>query len=136
MGVNISGTYVEKKKVELRHGPSGAQLTTAAPVDNEGDGSSFSPTDLVATGLGACMLTLIANVAERSGISVTGATVSVEKNMMSDPRRIASLPAVVHLPRAIPATEREKLERAALTCPVRKSLLAEIDTPVEFVYDI
>ena len=62
MAVEITGRYVGNLKVELTHEPSGAVLTTAAPKDNQGDGSSFSPTDLLATSLGACMLTLIAIV--------------------------------------------------------------------------
>lgn len=136
MGVQITGSYLGGKKVKLRHGPSGAELITAAPIDNQGDGSSFSPTDLVASGLAACMLTLIAIVADRSNIDISGTHVEIEKNMISDPRRIGSLPATIYLPQRLSPEERTKLENAALTCPVHKSIRSEIDAPVTFVYDV
>lgn len=134
MAVEIRGTYREGLKVDLHHVPSGATLTTAAPVDNQGDGSSFSPTDMVAAALGACMLTILGILAKRDGIDLSGASFRVEKHMQSDPRRIASLPITLELPASLPVDQRPKYERAALTCPVHHSLLAEIDKPVSFVY--
>ena len=109
-------------------------MTTAAPVDNNGDGSSFSPTDLVAAALGACMLTLVAMVAERDGIDTEGLAFSCEKNMQASPRRIASIPVTIQMPKGLDAAQRAKLERAALTCPVHHSLLLEIEKNVTFVY--
>jgi len=134
MSVSMSGRYAGQLKVELAHGPSGSRLTTAAPVDNNGDGSSFSPTDLVAAALGACMLTIVAMVAERDGIDVSELAFECEKNMQSNPRRIASIPITLHMPRALTQAQRAKLERAALTCPVHHSLLPEIEKSVHFVY--
>lgn len=134
MAVEITGRYAGRLKVELVHGPSGTRLTTAAPVDNQGDGSSFSPTDLVATALGACMLTTMAIFAERVGIPLAGATFRVEKHMEGNPRRIARLPVRFEMPAGLSADDRTKLERAALTCPVHRSLGADVDHPVEFVY--
>lgn len=134
MSVSMSGRYVGQLKVELSHGPSGATIRTAAPVDNNGDGSSFSPTDLVAAGLGACMLTIVAMVAERDGIDVSALRFECEKHMQSSPRRIASIPIRLHMPAGLNPAQRGKLERAALTCPVHHSLLEEIDKTVEFVY--
>ena len=134
MAVEITGRYLDPLKVELTHGPSGAKLTTAAPVDNEGDGSSFSPTDMVAAALGACMLTIIGILAKRDGLDLAGSHFRVEKHMQSDPRRIGALPIEIHLPAHLKPSERAKLERGALTCPVHKSLLPEIDKPVRFVY--
>ncbi|MCB1037367.1 MAG: OsmC family protein [Acidobacteria bacterium] len=132
--VHIEGTYVGVLKTELLHGPSGARMVTAAPLDNEGDGSSFSPTDLVASALGACMMTILGIIARREGIDLTGASFRVEKHMQSSPRRIASLPVTLHLPGGLTVDQKTKLERGALTCPVHRSLLPEIDKPVTFVY--
>jgi uncharacterized OsmC-like protein len=134
MAVDISGRYLGNLKVELTHGPSGTVIRTAAPVDNQGDGSSFSPTDLAATSLGACMLTLIGIVAQRDGIDLTGLSFRLEKHMASNPRRIGAVPVTIQMPSGLSADQRQKLENAALTCPVHKSLAPEVDRPVEFVY--
>ena len=134
MAVEITGTYLGDLKTELRHGPSGAVLTTAAPVDNQGDGSSFSPTDLAAASLGACMLTLLGIVAQRDGIDLDGLTFRLEKHMESNPRRIGAVPVTIQMPPGLSADQRRKLENAALTCPVHKSLAEGVDKPVEFVY--
>jgi putative redox protein len=134
MAVEITGTYEGNLKMELTHGPSGAKLKTAAPVDNKGDGSSFSPTDLVATALGSCIVTTMAIVAEREGIDFTTASFRVEKHMQSEPRRISRLPVEVHMPAGLSPDQRTKLERAGHTCPVHKSLLPEIDSEIRFVY--
>src|SRR5690349_3800793 len=98
MSVEITGRYTGKLGTELTHGPSGALLRTAAPLDNQGDGSSFSPTDLVAAALASCIVTTMAIVAEREGISFRDATFRVEKHMIAQPRRIGALPVVVHMP--------------------------------------
>lgn len=134
MAVTIEGTYRGDLNTESIHGPSGVRLITAAPVDNQGDGSSFSPTDLVATALGSCMMTILGILARREGIDLEGATYRVEKHMQDSPRRIASLPVTLHLPAGLTANQKKKLERGALTCPVHHSLLPEIDKPVTFVY--
>jgi putative redox protein len=134
MAVEITGTYTGNLKMELTHGPSGAKLKTAAPVDNKGDGSSFSPTDLVAAALGSCIVTTMAIVAEREGIDFTTASFRVEKHMQNEPRRIARLPVEVHMPPGLTPDQRAKLERTAHTCPVHKSLLPEIEAEIRFVY--
>ncbi|MEA2691506.1 MAG: putative redox protein [Acidobacteriota bacterium] len=134
MAVEITGTYTGNLKMELTHGPSGAKLKTAAPVDNKGDGSSFSPTDLAAAALGSCVVTTMAIVAEREGIDFTTASFRIEKHMQSDPRRIAKLPVEVHMPPGLTPDQRTKLERAGHTCPVHKSLLPEIEAEIKFVY--
>jgi len=134
MSVSMSGRYSGHLKVQLTHEPSGCQIHTAAPLDNNGDGSSFSPTDLVAAALGACMLTIVAMVAERDGISTEGLSFTVEKHMQSNPRRIGSLPVHVHMPAGLTPAQRAKLERAALTCPVHHSLLPEIEKVITFHY--
>lgn len=133
--VEINIRYLGQLRCEATHGPSGAKLITDAPVDNHGQGQSFSPTDLVATGLGTCMLTVMGIVAERNQIDLSGTTVKVTKEMAATPvRRIARLTVTIHVPRDLPDDARKKLEAAAHACPVHKSLPAEIETPVEFQY--
>jgi len=117
------------------HGPSGCELVTDAPTDNQGRGESFSPTDLVATALGTCMLTIVAIVAERHGWSIEGARARVEKEMVADPvRRIGRLGVVITVPGEFSGKEQELLEKAALACPVHKSLPVEMDIPVRFEF--
>lgn len=136
MAVEITGRVTGKLKTEMIHGPSGVALRTAAPLDNQGDGSSFSPTDLAAAALASCMVTTMAIVAERDGVDFSGVTFRVEKHMAGDPRRIARLPVEIHLPASLPPAERQKLERAAHTCPVHRSLDAGVEQDVRFVYDV
>jgi len=136
MGVVITGSYDGNKRMLLGHGPSGAEIRTAAPVDNNGDGSSFSPTDLVAGALGACMTTIMAIMAERDGIDLSGMHFKVEKEMSSAPRRIAKLILEIHLPSRLSDEVRGKLERGARTCPVHHSLFPEIESEPTFFYDI
>ena len=135
MSVSIKGNYKGGLGVELIHGPSGTKISTAAPVDNQGDGSSFSPTDLIAGGLGACMLTLIGIVAERDGIELGDMSFVAQKHMTSSPRRIQTVEIIIQLPSDLTDSQRKKLERAALTCPVKNTLSAETEIPVTFKYD-
>ena len=134
MAVQISGEYTGNLNVTLQHGPSGATIRTAAPVDNQGDGSSFSPTDLLAAALGSCMLTTMAIVAAREGIPFAGGRFTLEKHMRADPRRVARLPVRITMPPGLDPEQRATLERAALTCPVYQSLSPEIEKEVEFIY--
>ena len=117
------------------HAPSGESLATDAPVDNQGRGETFSPTDLVATALGACMATIMGIVAERHELDISGMTVSVEKDMVAEPvRRIGALPVTITFARPVPADLRGRLEVAAHSCPVHASLHPDIDAAVTFVY--
>lgn len=134
MAVSLKGKYLGGLGVELVHGPSGQVMRTAAPVDNQGDGSSFSPTDMVAAGLGACMLTLIAIVGERDGLSLEGLSFEAHKHMTSNPRRIEKVELVISMPNGLSPSQRAKLEKAALTCPVKNTLSEQTQTPVEFRY--
>lgn len=134
MAVAMSGRYLGNLKVEIEHGPSGTLLRTAAPVDNNGDGSSFSPTDLCAASLGACMVTVMAIVAERDGIDFQSCRFELEKHMNAEPRRIGRLPVTLHMPAGLSAAQRTKLERTAHTCPVHRSLLPDIEVEVVFAY--
>src|SRR5438552_3428997 len=134
MAVEVTGEYLGDLCVSMTHGPSGVSLTTEAPVDNGGTGGAFSPTDLVATALGSCMMTIMALVAKRDGIDMGGATVRVEKHMSADPRRIARLPVAFRLPARLTPEERTKLENAARGCPVHRSLHPDVDSPIVFEY--
>ena len=134
-GVKMSGRYLGQLKTEVTHGPSGTVLKTAAPVDNNGDGSSFSPTDLVGTALGACMLTIMGIVAERDGIDMSQVSFTVEKEMAAQPvRRIGKLTVVFQMPDGLSEAQRGKLERAAHTCPVHQSLHPDIELTIIFNY--
>jgi putative redox protein len=125
--VEIEVVYEGGLHTECRHGPSVALLATDAPVDNHGKGEAFSPTDLVATGLGTCMLTVMGIVAERHGWPLAGAVARVEKHMVDEPvRRIGRLVVDLSFPAAIPETARRPLMRAAHGCPVKQSLHPDI----------
>ena len=114
------------------HGPSQSRLRTDAPVDNEGQGRFFSPTDLVGTAMATCMLTIMGIVARRHDIDLTGASASVEKQMSQAPRRIGRLPVVIRIPGEFEPRQRQILEAAARGCPVHKSLHPDIDAPITF----
>ncbi len=134
--VEIQVTYEGELRCRAVHGPSGAELVTDAPVDNHGRGESFSPTDLVATALGSCMLTIMAIAAEARGWDLRGTRVTVVKEMVADPRRrIARLVVRVRTPRPFDPEARRVLESAALGCPVQMSLPDTVDRPVTFDWD-
>ncbi|MEP1231135.1 MAG: OsmC family protein [Litorimonas sp.] len=130
--VAITVQYQGQLHCEAAHGPSGTQLTTDAPKDNQGREESFSPTDLVATALGSCMLTIMGIAARNFGVNIDGAAAHVEKNMSTSPRRIGQLSVVLNIPYEFDTQMRVKLERAALACPVHKSLHPDIKIPVTF----
>lgn len=134
--VHMKAIYSGAKRCKAEHGPSQSRLETDAPKDNQGLGESFSPTDLVATALGTCILTTIAIVAERDGIDVTNAKMSVEKVMSSSPRRIESLRTIIELPKNIPADYRAKMETTGNNCPVKISLHPDVSVPIEYRYTI
>ncbi|MGI9177585.1 MAG: OsmC family protein [Pirellulales bacterium] len=133
--VTLSSVYEGGLRCRGTHGPSGTTLVTDAPVDNHGKGESFSPTDLVATALGACMMTILGIVAERHGLDVVGMKAETVKEMtQTPPRRIASLRTRLTIPLPADHPRRAALEEAAHTCPVHKSLHPDIDAAIEFVW--
>ncbi|MEX1044654.1 MAG: OsmC family protein, partial [Chthoniobacterales bacterium] len=133
--VKIDIRYEGGLRCAATHGPSGQTLHTDAPVDNHGRGESFSPTDLVATALGACMATIMGIAADRHQLDLRGMTIEVTKVMSTDtPRRIAKLETTIKVPWAAAHPQRVLLEKAALTCPVHKSLHPEIEKPVDFLW--
>lgn len=134
--VKMTGIYTGEKHCRTEHEPSRSVLETDAPKDNQGRGESFSPTDLVATALGTCILTTLAIVGEKEGLNLKDSRMSVEKEMTGTPRRIASLKTVIELPAALTQAWRERLETAAHNCPVRKSLHPDVVVPIEFKYSL
>jgi putative redox protein len=136
VAVTIDVDYVGDLHCEAVHGPSGIRLITDAPVDNGGKGEAFSPTDLAATALGACLITIMGILAARHGWNLAGTRVRVLKEMTSVPmRRIGALTATISVPsgRVTDAADRDLLERGAETCPVRQSL--HPDVKVSLVFD-
>ncbi len=115
------------------HGPSGSKILTDAPVDNHGRGGAFSPTDLTATSLGACMATVMGIVAAEHGVSLEGMRVGVDKTISDDmPRRIAKIEVAFTIPLPPDHPKRGVLEAAALACPVHHSLHPDIKQVVFF----
>ena len=106
---------------------------TDAPVDNMGKGEAFSPTDLVATALGTCMLTIMGILAKRHEINIEGTTASVVKEMVSTPmRRIGRLIVTIQVPAKVGDEDRKRFAAAVLACPVHKSLHPDIDIQLQF----
>jgi putative redox protein len=133
--VSIQMEYQGELHCSAVHGPSETVLNTDAPKDNQGRGESFSPTDLVATALGTCMLTTMGILARTLEIDIAGATATVEKEMTSaPPRRIQRLTVKIHMPHRVSEENRLKLERAAHTCPVEKSLHPDVELPISFTW--
>lgn len=130
----IEGKYLGSLRTEAVHLKSGNRIITDAPVDNQGKGEAFSPTDLVSAALGSCMLTIMGIVAEREGISLEGLALENTKHMAAEPRRISRIE--IHFSwKAKPQltdTQIQKLKNAALTCPVALSLHPDIKQEVTF----
>lgn len=136
MGVKISGTYISGLSMSMVHELSGCEVMTDPPLDNGGEGKSFSPTDLVATGLGSCMMSVMAIYAKKHSISLAGMSCHVEKHMSSDlPRRIARLDVSIIMPKALTADERSALEQIGNTCPVIQSLHPTIVINKQYSYE-
>jgi putative redox protein len=133
--VEINVTYTGQLRTTATHGPSQSTLITDAPKDNMGKGEAFSPTDLVATALATCILTTMGIVAQRNNLDMNGATAKVTKEMVTAPvRRIGRLAVTVHMPRKLSEQDQQRLENAARTCPVHKSLHSDVDAPITFTW--
>ncbi|MCP4094055.1 MAG: OsmC family protein [Planctomycetes bacterium] len=135
MAVEINLVYEGELRCNATHGPSGVKVCTDAPVDNCGKGESFSPTDLVATALGACIMTILGIVADRHQLDLSGTKVRVEKHMVADPvRRIGRLPVEIEMATTVSEDMQKRLENSAATCPVVQSLHPEIDKAISFLW--
>ena len=133
--VAIEAVYEGDLRCRVTHGPSGAELVTDAPADNQGLGRAFSPTDLVAAALGSCVLTVMGIVAKRHNIASAGTRVRVEKEMVNQPeRRIGRLGVTVTFAKRFDQEQQALLERTATACPVHHSLHPTLSAPVQFIY--
>jgi putative redox protein len=125
--VRMDVTYDGDLRCTATHGPSGATLVTDAPVDNQGKGESFSPTDLLATSTLTCIMTILAIRAESRGLDLNGMHGHVEKHMVPGPRRVGRLVAEVVLPDGLENEDRAWLIAGAASCPVTRSISDGID---------
>ena len=130
--VRIESVYDGNLRCSATHIPSGQTLVTDAPVDNMGKGQSFSPTDLLATSMLNCMMTIIAIAADSRKLDVSGISGSVEKNMASGPRRVSKLEVEISLPTDLNSEDRAWLIKRGLACPVHKSVSQEMEVEVKF----
>ena len=126
--------YEGELRTVARHLQSGTEIETDAPVDNQGKGERFSPTDLTATSLAACMATTMGIKSRDLQVNLVGMKVSARKIMKADPRRIGGIDIVFDFPASLQVGEKERLilERTAHTCPVIYSLHPDIEVKVEF----
>jgi len=131
--VEIAMTYQGDLHCRVTHAPSGTEMTTDAPLDSHGKGESFSPTDLVATALGTCILTVMGIAARSMRIDLAGAKAIVRKEMVAKPaRRIGVLAVTIEVPALLDEAQRQRLIAAAMTCPVHKGLHPDIEMPIQF----
>jgi len=131
--VSMTGIYHGGLRTEVTHLKSGNRVVTDAPLDNNGKGEAFSPTDLACASLSSCMMTLMGILAQRESIDLTGLTSEIVKIMDNNPRKIAEVQITfTHVNLVATDIQKEKLRRAALTCPVALSLGADVKQSVSF----
>ncbi|MFL2995030.1 MAG: OsmC family protein [Candidatus Neomarinimicrobiota bacterium] len=126
--------YKNNLRTEAQHIASGQKIITDAPLDNNGKGEAFSPTDLVATALASCMITIMAIAAEKNGINISETSASVKKIMGTNPRTISDIVIEIKMNKDLALKDRKRLEKAALACPVHKSLHPDMNKEITFSY--
>ncbi|SIR03150.1 OsmC family protein [Maribacter ulvicola] len=129
-------TYNGGLRTECIHLKSNDSFVTDAPLDNNGLGQAFSPTDTVATGLASCMLTMMGIKANGLEVDLKGTTASVTKHMATSPRRISKIEVEVHLPKDISDKNKKILVHTANTCPVHHSLHPDIEKVITYHWDL
>jgi putative redox protein len=131
----IHAKYLGNLRTEAKHLRSGTVLMTDAPIDNKGKGESFSPTDLLATSLGCCMMTLAGIAAQEHGFSLEGTELDITKIMGTDPRRVREVIIEFTFPAILYSVKQKKIIEAAIrSCPVALSLNPELKQTLEFRY--
>ena len=125
-------TYLGNLRTENEHLKSGNKFITDAPIDNNGKGEAFSPTDTVATGLANCMITVMGIKAQAMDVDMGGTTAMVTKSMAADPRRISKIEIILNLPSGIDEKSQKILENTGRTCPVFHSLHPDVEKIIEF----
>ena len=126
--------YKNNLRTKATHTASGQVILTDAPIDNNGKGEAFSPTDLVATALASCMITIIAIAAEKNNIDVSKTSANVKKIMGENPRTISDIVIEIKMSKDLAQKDRIRLEKAALACPVHKSLHPDMRKEITFTY--
>ena len=126
--------YKNNLRTEAQHIASGQKIITDAPLDNNGKGEAFSPTDLVATALASCMITIMAIAAEKNGINISETSASVKKVMGINPRTISDIVIEIKMSKDLALKDRKRLEKVALACPVHKSLHPDMNKEITFSY--
>ena len=135
MSIKISCDYLGDLRVRAVHSSTGAEIITDAPVDNQGQGRSFSPTDLAAASMATCMITILGIQAKSIPLDLTGLKVEIEKHMTkTPPRRIAQLDIKMMMPTGIPEELRPRLIRAAEACPVKQSFRDDTVINLEWIW--
>ncbi len=133
MSHKIESSYLGELRVSSTHLASNTEIITDAPVDNNGKGESFSPTDLVATALGTCMITVMGIYAEKNGILMPNVYSRTNKVMSSTPRKISKLKIeIIFGDNQLSEVEKQSLKDVALNCPVAKSLHPDLKQELEF----
>lgn len=131
----IQTKYLGGLRTEAVHTQSGSSLITDAPADNHGRGEAFSPTDLLATAYGSCVLTIMGIAAQTHGFNIDGTRVNTTKVMGTNPRRVVELIAEFILPHnTYSAKERKIIELASKECPVYNSLHPDMKKTITFTY--
>jgi len=134
MKITSTVKYAGNLGTSCVHLKSKSEIQTDAPIDNNGKGQKFSPTDIVATALASCMMTVMGIKAEQNGIKFNNLIASVEKVMESNPRRISEIKIIMTVDEDWTKKERQIMERTARTCPVAKSLHPDLLQEVTFIY--
>ncbi|MEG2005028.1 MAG: OsmC family protein [Bilophila sp.] len=124
----VQATYLGDLRVECTHVASGTTLISDAPVDNNGKGEAFSPTDLCVSALAACAMTIIGIYGKNHNVDVVGTKIDVIKTMTANPRRIGKIEVIFNMPdREFTEKQKTMIERAAHTCPVHLSLHPDVE---------
>ena len=135
MSHKIEGSYLGGLRVSSTHLASNTEIITDAPVDNNGKGESFSPTDLVATALGTCIITVMGIYAEKNGILMPNVYSRTNKFMTSNPRKISTLKIeIIFDDNQLSDVDKQSLKKVALNCPVAKSLHPDLQQEIEFIF--
>jgi uncharacterized OsmC-like protein len=130
----VKTTYLGDLRTEATHVRSGKKITTDAPIDNQGKGAFFSPTDLLATALGSCMLTIMGIAARTHGFDIDGTDVGITKVMGTNPRRVVEIIVELNFPHSYSEKHKKIIELSAKECPVANSLHPELKQTVVFNY--
>lgn len=130
-----SVVYEGELRTTCTHLRSGSAFETDAPVDNNGKGERFSPTDLMATSLGTCMITVMGIKARTMGFDLNGVTIDVEKIMKAEPRRVGGINLTFHIPETLKDMDdrtKQILKQTGINCPVQKSIHPDIEVNIDW----